>query len=42
MESTLEEKDFAYLIIFPVFGIFNFIGVILSFFEDNEPFDYSE
>jgi hypothetical protein len=42
MEITLEEKDFAYLIIFPIFGLFNFIGVVLGFFEDNEPFDYGE
>ena len=42
IESTLAEKDLAYLIIFPVFGIFNFFGVVLGFFEDNEPFDYDE
>ena len=42
IESTVEEKDLAYLIIFPAFGIFNFLGVILGFFEDSEPFDYGE
>jgi hypothetical protein len=42
IESQLDDKDLAYLVIFPIFGIFNFLGVILGFFEDDEPFDYSE
>ena len=42
IESTLEQKDIAYLIIFPAFGIFNFLGVVLGFFENDEKFDYGE
>ena len=42
IESTLKQKDLAYLIIFPVFGLFNFLGLILGFFEEDEPFDYGE
>ena len=42
IEMILEDKDTAYLIIFPVFGLVNFIAVILGFFLDNEPFDYGE
>ena len=42
IESTLEQKDIAYLIIFPSFGLFNFLGVVLGFFEDDEPFDYDK
>ena len=42
IESSLEQKDIAYLIIFPVFGVFNFLGVVLGFFENDEPFDYNE
>ena len=42
IEKILGDKDTAYLIIFPVFGLFNFCGVILGFFEDEEPFDYNE
>ena len=42
IESTLEQKDLAYLVIFPMFGLFNFLGVILGFFEDDEPFNYGE
>ena len=42
IESTLEQKDVAYLIIFPAFGVFNFMGVVLGFFENDQPFDYGE
>ena len=42
IESSLKEKDLAYLIIFPVFGLCNFLGLILGFFEEDEPFDYGE
>ena len=42
IESTVAEKDLAYLIIFPMFGLFNFFGVVLGFFEDDQPFDYDE
>ena len=42
IESTLEQKDLAYLVIFPIFGLFNFLGVILGFFEYDEPFNYDE
>ena len=42
IESTIAEKDLAYLIIFPLFGLFNFLGVVLGFFEDDEPFNYDE
>jgi len=42
IESTVAEKDLAYLIIFPKFGLFNFFGVVLGFFEDDQPFDYDE
>ena len=42
IEMILDDKDMAYLIIFPVFGIINFISVILGFFLDNTPFDYGE
>ena len=42
IETVMEDKDTAYLIVFPVFGVFNFIGVILGFFEEDDPFDYGE
>jgi len=42
IERTLEQKDLAYLIIFPIFGIINFLGLILGFFESEESFDFSE
>ena len=42
IESSLEQKDIAYLIIFPAFGVFNFLGVVLGFFENDEPFDYGD
>ena len=42
IEMILDDKDTAYLIIFPVFGFVNFIAVILGFFLDNEEFDYGE
>ena len=42
IESTIEQKDLAYLVIFPAFGLFNFFGVVLGFFEGDEPFDYGE
>ena len=42
IEISIEQKDLAYLIIFPAFGIFNFLGVVLGFFEDEEPFDFDE
>ena len=40
IETMFEDKDFTYSIIFPVFGVINFISVILGFFIDNRPFDY--
>ena len=42
IETVMEDKDTAYLIVFPVFGVFNFIGVILGFFEEDDPFDYGK
>ena len=42
IQSKFEDKDSAYLIIFPSFGIFNFFGLILGFFEDDTPFDYGK
>ena len=42
IETFIEDKDFAYLVIFPVFGVINFIGVVLGFFIDNKPFDFGE
>lgn len=42
IEISVAQKDIAYLIIFPAFGIFNFLGVILGFFEDEEPFNFDE
>ena len=42
IEISVPQKDLAYLIIFPAFGIFNFLGVVLGFFEDEEPFDFDE
>ena len=42
IEISITQKDLAYLIIFPAFGIFNFLGVVLGFFEDEEPFDFDE
>ena len=42
IEISIAQKDLAYLIIFPAFGIFNFLGVVLGFFEDEEPFDFDE
>ena len=40
VEEFLTDKDTAYLIMFPIFGGFNFLGVILGFFEVDEPFNY--
>ena len=42
IEIAVPQKDLAYLVIFPSFGIFNFLGVVLGFFEDEEPFDFGE
>ena len=42
IEIAVPQKDLAYLVIFPSFGIFNFLGVVLGFFEDEEPFDFDE
>ncbi len=42
IETIIEDKDKVYIIIFPILGIINFIGVILGFFEDDKPFDYGE
>ena len=42
IETLVEDKDMAYSTIFPIFGIVNFIGVILGYFLDNKPFDYGE
>jgi hypothetical protein len=42
IETLVEDKDMAYSIIFPVFGLVNFIGVILGYFLDNKPLDYDE
>ena len=42
IEEILNDKDTAYMIMFPVFGVFNYLGVILGFFEEDEPFDYGE
>ena len=42
IETELQDKDTAYLFIFPVFGIFNFMGVILGLFEEDVPFNYGE
>jgi uncharacterized membrane protein len=42
IETLVEDKDTAYSIIFPVFGLVNFIGVILGYFLDNKPLDYDE
>ena len=42
IETELQDKDTAYLFVFPVFGIFNFMGVILGLFEEDVPFNYGE
>jgi len=42
IEISVAEKDLVYLIIYPIFGLINFIGVILGIFENNEPFDFGE
>ena len=42
VEEVLTDKDTAYKIMFPIFGGFNFMGVILGFFEDDEPFNYDD
>ena len=42
IEISIAEKDLVYLIIYPVFGLINFIGVVLGIFENNEPFDFGE
>ena len=42
IEISIAEKDLVYLIIYPVFGLINSIGVVLGIFEDNEPFDFGE
>ena len=42
IEIAIAEKDLVYLIIYPVFGLINFIGVVLGIFENNEPFDFGE
>ena len=42
VEEMVENKDTAYWIMFSIFGGINGIGVILGFFESDEPFDYEE
>ncbi len=42
VEEVLVEKNKAYWIMFTIFGGLNGLGVILGFFEDDEPFDYGE
>ena len=42
IETFVEDKDLAYTTIFPVFGVINFVGVILGYFLDNNPIDYGE
>jgi uncharacterized membrane protein len=42
VEEIIEDKDSAYAVMFPLFGLVNFISVILGYFLDNEPFDYGE
>ena len=42
IETELQDKDTAYFYIFPVFGIFNFMGVVLGLFEKDVPFNYDE
>ena len=42
VETALDDKDTAYWIMFSLFGGINGIGVILGFFEKDEPFDYKE
>ena len=42
IESKLEKKDNAYWILFSIFGFFNFISFVLSFFINAQPFNYEE
>ena len=35
-----ERKDTAYWIMFTIFGAINGVGVILGFFEEDDPFDF--
>ena len=42
IEEECGDKDLAYWIIFPIFGAINGGGVILGFFEKDDPFDYGE
>ena len=39
-EEDENNKDIAYWIMFVMFGAFNGMGVILGFFEEDEPFNY--
>ena len=39
-EEDENRKDIAYWIMFVMFGAFNGMGVILGFFEEDEPFNY--
>ena len=40
--DNLTNKDTAYWIMFTIFGAFNGFGVILGFFEEDEPFDFGD
>ena len=42
VEESLANNDTGYWIMFSVFGAINGVGVILGFFESDEPFDYEE
>lgn len=42
VEEECQDKDLAYWIMFPIFGAINGAGVILGFFEKDDPFDYEE
>jgi hypothetical protein len=42
VESKLEVKDNAFWILFTVFGSFNLVSFVLSFFINAEPFNYDE
>jgi len=42
VEEMLDDKDKAYWIMFCIFGGINGIGVVLGFFESDDPFVYEE
>jgi hypothetical protein len=42
VEESLANNDTGYWIMFSVFGAINGVGVILGFFEEDNPFDYGE